>query len=540
MKYANLISETVPQSQPLNERQVKNNAGGFVFQIDRWKRLERFLILGSDSSTYYQKAVDLTRENAKCVTDCYNEDAHQTVALIVEVSVEARAPKNDAAIFALAMGAAHEDVKVRQIALPQLQQVCRTSTHLFQFVKAAKALGRGWGRSMKTAVAKWYNDKSVNDVAYQVIKYREREGYTHKRLMQTAHPNPGKDEVRIGLYKYLWNKPFLDSQLPKIIVAHEAAMHKDCTKKRRIELIKDHNLPWEALPTECNADPDYWEAMLPKIGLTALIRNLGNMSRIGLIKPLSAAEKLICDRFKDDMDLRKSKLHPFTILQAMSTYSSGKGFRGSNHWNVSMPIVSALDKAFYKSFKNVVPTGKRHLIALDVSGSMSSPFGGGSLSCCQATAALAMLSVSIEPQTHVVGFFGGPGSYYNRPARGDIAGINPLRILDGMSLNDAMHEALKNNFGSTDCALPMLYALEKKLEVDVFTIMTDNETWAGNIHPMEALRSYRKKTSIPAKLIVVGMTSTGFSIADPADGNALDVAGFDSSAPMVMADFARN
>jgi 60 kDa SS-A/Ro ribonucleoprotein len=539
MKYANLISEPVPQSQKLSDKQVLNNAGGYVFQIDKWKRLERFLILGSDSSTFYTKAVDLTRENAKCVTACYDDDALKTVQTIVAVSVEARAPKNDAAIFALAMGATHSDVKVRQIALAQLQNVCRTSTHLFQFVKAARALGRGWGRSMKTAVAKWYNDKSVNDVAYQVIKYREREGYTHKRLMQTAHPDPGKDEVRIGLYKYLWNKPFLDSQLPKIIVAHEAAMHKDCTKKRRIELIKDHNLPWEALPTECNADPDYWEAMLPKIGLTALIRNLGNMSRIGLIKPLSAAEKLIAERFSNEADLRKSKLHPFTILQAMSTYSSGKGFRGSNSWNVSQKVVSALDKAFYKAFKNVVPTGKRHLIALDVSGSMSSPFGGGSLSCCQATAALAMLSVSIEPQTHVVGFFGGPGGRYLLGHQ-SMDGINPLKIMDGMSLNDAMQEAQKNNFGSTDCALPMLYALEKKLEVDVFTIMTDNETWAGSIHPMEALKTYRKKTGIPAKLIVVGMTATNFSIADPNDGGALDVAGFDSSAPMVMADFARN
>ena len=70
-------------------------------------------------------------------------------------------------------------------------------------------------------------------------------------------------------------------------------------------------------------------------------------------------------------------------------------------------------------------------------------------------------------------------------------------------------------FGGTDCALPMLYASEKGLQVDAFVVMTDNETWAGNIHPVEALRDYRRKTGIPAKLVVVGMTSTGFSIADP-------------------------
>jgi 60 kDa SS-A/Ro ribonucleoprotein len=48
-----------------------------------------------------------------------------------------------------------------------------------------------------------------------------------------------------------------------------------------------------------------------------------------------------------------------------------------------------------------------------------------------------------------------------------------------------------------------------------------------------------RKTGIPAKLIVAGMTSTGFSIADPDDGGMLDVVGFDRAAPAVMADFAR-
>jgi 60 kDa SS-A/Ro ribonucleoprotein len=46
------------------------------------------------------------------------------------------------------------------------------------------------------------------------------------------------------------------------------------------------------------------------------------------------------------------------------------------------------------------------------------------------------------------------------------------------------------------------------------------------------------KTGISAKLIVVGMVSNGFSIADPADAGMLDVVGFDTAAPAFMADFA--
>jgi 60 kDa SS-A/Ro ribonucleoprotein len=73
--------------------------------------------------------------------------------------------------------------------------------------------------------------------------------------------------------------------------------------------------------------------------------------------------------------------------------------------------------------------------------------------------------------------------------------------------------------------------------VDAFIIYTDNETWAGNIHPAQALKKYRNKWNNNAKLIVVGMTSNGFSIADPNDRDMLDVVGFDTSVPQLMSDF---
>ena len=523
MRYTNLISQPIPQSQPLDERQVPNSAGGFVYKIDNWARLNRFLVLGSDSSTYYQKAADLTRENAKCVTACFDENPIKTVDIIVSVSVEGRAPKNDPAIFALALGSVHKDLKARQAALSALPAVCRTATHLFQFVQASRALGHGWGRSFKRAVAKWYNDKSVGDVAFQMIKYRDREGWSHRDMLRVAHPD-AKALDRRALYQWARRVKYNSKKLPAIVSAFEFVQGTDATKKDRLALIKEHRLPWEALPTEYNSDPDYWAAQLPTMGMTALVRNLGNMSRIGLIKPLSAAEKLIAERLSDEQVIRKSRLHPFNILVALKTYESGRGFRGSNTWEVSQPVVAALDSAFYKAFKNVEPTGKRYLIGLDVSNSMSSKMNNTNVSCCEATAALSLVTASTEKQVYINGF---------------CDRFVDLGIHAGMSLSQATQRAQNRNFGNTDCAIPMLCALEKKLEVDVFIVMTDNETWAGRVHPMKALQDYRRKMGINAKLIVVGMTSTGFTIADPNDQNTLDVVGFDTSVPTIMAEFAR-
>ena len=93
-------------------------------------------------------------------------------------------------------------------------------------------------------------------------------------------------------------------------------------------------------------------------------------------------------------------------------------------------------------------------------------------------------------------------------------------------------------FGGTDCALPMRYAQAHRRKIDTFVIYTDSETWAGDIHPAQALRDYRQASGIDARLVVVGMVSNGFSIADPNDPGMLDVVGFDTATPQLISDFA--
>lgn len=85
--------------------------------------------------------------------------------------------------------------------------------------------------------------------------------------------------------------------------------------------------------------------------MTAMIRNLGKMSAIGLLKPLSHHTTLVCNRLRDETLLRKARIHPFNVLVALKTYEKGKGDRGKLTWEVNQPIVEALDEAFYMSFK---------------------------------------------------------------------------------------------------------------------------------------------------------------------------------------------
>jgi 60 kDa SS-A/Ro ribonucleoprotein len=76
--------------------------------------------------------------------------------------------------------------------------------------------------------------------------------------------------------------------------------------------------------------------------------------------------------------------------------------------------------------------------------------------------------------------------------------------------------------------------------VDAFVVYTDNELGQGRRHPFQALSAYRRERNKPnAKLIVAAMTATNFTVADPSDPGMLDIAGFDTAAPAVMAEFVR-
>src|SRR5437868_3324769 len=72
MKYNKLFStRQTPQSQPIpGSGQVPNSAGGYAWAVDDWKRLSRFLILGSEGGSYYATERKLTVENAEAVRRC--------------------------------------------------------------------------------------------------------------------------------------------------------------------------------------------------------------------------------------------------------------------------------------------------------------------------------------------------------------------------------------------------------------------------------------------------------------------------------------
>ena len=544
-KYTKLLTENTQMEKPFDKPEmIQNDAGGYVFAIDDEERLMRFLILGSDSNTYYSTAKELTLESAEAIKNMIIADCKKCVDIIVNISDSGRAPKNDPAIFALAMCASFgKTADERNYALAALNKVCRTATHLFQFVETI-SLMRGWGRSLKKYVSKWYTDKELKDIVYQTVKYRNRNNWSHKDVLRLSHPKSNNFAIN-SIFADITDK----QDITKAIV--ESTNEDETFQLRRYSIAKNmtrnayteneicdyivkYNLPMECLPTSMKNNKKVWETLLlsGNLPLTAMIRNLGQMSKCGVLNDYSDGEKKVIETLHNEEYIKKSRIHPLNILTAYYTYRLGHSLRGSNSWEVNSNIDSALEDAFYLAFTNVESTNMTNMLALDVSGSMSCcPNHNVPITSSAISAAFAMFYLRTEKNTHVYGFSDK---------------FIPLKINKNMSLDQVIRGVSHMTFGGTDCALPMLYALEKKIKIDNFIIFTDSETWFGRIHPYKALETYKKNINPNAKLIVCATDNNAYSIADKssdkdksnAQKSALNIVGFDSAWPQLIREFS--
>ena len=523
-----LSRRATPQTSPIPGREahmVLNEAGGYTFAVDDWVRLDRFLFLGSEGGAYYATERTLTLQNAQCVERCVEADGARTVARIAEVSESGRAPKNDPALLALAIAAKHGDESTRKAALAALPRVARTATHLFAFAEAIEQLG-GWGRGTRRAVAEWYRDRDLESLTYQAVKYRQRNGWTHADMLRLSHAQPENADYD-ALFRWMARGEMPADAARFRLLDGFACVQKAESADAAAELVRGYRLPWEALPTQYLDSAEVWEALLEGMPMMALIRNLATMTRVGLLSPRSEATSTVVAQLGDEARLRKARVHPMAVLIALRTYASGKGLRGRHTWEPVQKIVDALDAAFYTTFANVEPTGKRLLVAVDCSGSMSGGAVAGvrGLTPREAAAAMALIALRTEPNAEILGF---------------TVNVKDLRISSRQRLDDAVKAVTAVATGEgTDCSIPMRWAMDRKADFDGFAIYTDGQTWAGPQHPVQAIAAYRGTRVQAARMVSAAFVAYGNSVVDGSDAGMLDVVGFDTAAPVLISDFLR-
>lgn len=508
------------QTQPIIGREpemVLNNAGGYGFKLDDWERLHRFLITGSSEGTYYVDEQKLTAQNAGAAIRCIKADGLRAVEMARDINVRNRAPKVDQQLFVLALALQHGDEATRSAAVAAMPQMVRIGTHLLHFVAMLSSLG-GWNRRKRDMIASWFTQRDADAVAFQMLKYQNRDGWAMRDVLRLSHPKAPSPEHDAA---FAWATGGLTEEkqghLPMILANHQIMLASD-----QVPVIKavwgiNQGLPREALPTEAVNLPAVQQAMLPHMPVHAMLRNLGNLTASGLLLQPYQAE-IVANWLVNRDVLVKSRAHPFAILLASLVYRKGGGVLGNKKWVPVRSVIEALDDAYELAFANVAPTNKRILVAVDTSGSMSHAVGGG-LSAVHAASAVAITLARLEPHATVI------------EVDTQLRRVVPITKRSGIS---TIHH---HGGGGTDMSIPMQWALGQPGEFDAFVILTDTQTWAGHGHPAQWLERYRREKNPKAKLICCAMEASHGNIIDPLDPLQFGVAGLDANLPSLVSDF---
>ena len=182
---------------------------------------------------------------------------------------------------------------------------------------------RGWGRSLRRAVGNWYLSKDIKQTVYQAVKYRQRYNWSHRDLLRKAHPKAGSSEVN-DLFAWITQgtMPDEDNEYFSLIHAYEEAKTADVD--RLVNLITRYDMTWEMVPSEQLDKPEVWEALAVRMPLTALVRNLATLTRVGTIAPMKSA--WVCERLNaigNPLTEDFTRIHPINVLSALLTYRRG-------------------------------------------------------------------------------------------------------------------------------------------------------------------------------------------------------------------------
>lgn len=547
---ASVSTIQTPQNQPIPGRadQVLNNAGGYVFAKDLWEKVEDFLILGTTGGTYYVGQDKLTADNAQAVFDTVKADGVRLVELLTAISTARppRAPKQRPALFALAAAFAQGDPATKQAAKAALPLVARTTDHLatfFGYFKqfGGKATGSGTapvvGRATRTALASWFLSGDVDQVAWKALKARQRktpagEAFALRDALRISHPKADTPSRRALLGWIAGKVPDEEAagQVPAIgaFLAAQAAS----STAEAIAVVNELRVPWEFLPDAMLTKAAVWESLVDTIGMTALIRNLARMTRLGALRPMGDATARAVARLTDAEALSRARIHPMDLFLALRVYGSGTAQPNPRAdrqtWSPVPAILDALEEAYTLSFGHIEPSGRRLLVAVDSSGSMGChqiQTGGSPLGTAyEVGCAMAVILNRIEgANCHVI----------------DVdTSVHASKVTARTNLREI--SSWRPSGGGTNLSLPFAYAQQQGLAVDGMVVLTDNETWSGGWHPSQALAAYRAAVSPGVRVVVASMAANGLTIGDPGDRGVLNMAGMDASLPLVVNGFVRS
>ena len=214
-------------------------------------------------------------------------------------------------------------------------------------------------RGVADAAIRLYNERSLikYDGGDKAIRFGD--------IIDLTHPE-AKAPWQSALFKYALDDRHKRAPLPwtevqstlPTVSGNAAAMAMDDESFRTMfsaAFVEKNGLTWEQASSKYGKlDAKFWEAMIPNMGIFALVRNLRNFEDAEISK---ATADIVRAKLEDEETIRKSRMFP---LRFMAAYTATK----------SLTFARELEAAINLSVSNVPALPGKTLVLVDISGSM--------------------------------------------------------------------------------------------------------------------------------------------------------------------------
>ena len=375
--FGNKPTQNTPQSQPIPGRaseMIQGKSGGYMFQSGIWRTLRRCLLIGTGNGSYYATKWELTNDFVDVLEQAISEDPDR-VAQEIAYASDGRSINNSAPIWALVLLSMGESPAAKTAFQSIFLQVIRTASHFYEWMSYTKSV-RGFGKVVREAGKNWLLQGDTKALAYQLLKYQQRHGFSNRDALRLFHAKP-QTEDRDLLFKWVVNGW---DELPPAspTTALNQIWWYEWLKRnpdRTHEAISKGRLTHEMAAPVGKMDVAAWQLLFEDMPIGALLRNLGSLTEIGFLAYSKSSKKnlnRVASILNSKERLRKGRIHPIDVLKALKTYRSGGSLgKSSKTWTPVPCIIDILELALEMSFDAIEPTRKVFMHAVDISGSMS-------------------------------------------------------------------------------------------------------------------------------------------------------------------------
>ncbi|MFW2177356.1 MULTISPECIES: RNA-binding protein [unclassified Moraxella] len=347
-----------------------NEAGGKAYALTPKQALAQLVSTGTLNHTFY---VDANTQLDQILATATKVDSE----FLAKVAVYGRhhSRMKDVPVLLLALLATREDGQPLFKAV--FNQVVDNGKQLRNFVQIMRSgvVGRkSLGSLAKKQVNEWLADASD----YRYVSANIGNSPTLGDVLRMTHPRPD-DERQEALYQWTLGRDYKLENLPTLV-------------QQLVAFQADNSQPLPDVPLQMLMSLDlttaHW-ATIAKNGNWQMLRmNLNTFARHGVFG-VDGMSEIIADKLADATAVRKSGVFPYQLYTTWSALDS----------KVPSVVKDALANAMTTALANVPVLDGNIVVAVDVSGSMSSPVTGyrrGATSVVRCVDAAALFAAAIK------------------------------------------------------------------------------------------------------------------------------------------------